>query len=66
MIFVYVPCQSLDAAKTIAKLLVENRMAGSVDIMPTQSVYRGNEGVAEISGAVIIVKTIDKHVQVIS
>jgi len=63
MIFVYVPCKNLDMAKTIAKILVEKRMAGRVDIMPTNSVTRVNSGVAEATGATMIIKTIDKHVQ---
>ena len=63
MIFIYVPCQNLDTAKTIAKILVEKRMAGKVDIMPTNSFSRENESVAEVSGATMIIMTIDKHVQ---
>lgn len=60
----------MDTAKIIARLLVEKRMAGKVDIMPTNSVTRENGplngeagGVAEISGATMIIMTIDKHVQ---
>lgn len=63
MIFIYVPCQTLDTAKTIAKILVEKRMAGKVDIMLTNSFFRANDGVAEVSGATMIIMTIDKHVQ---
>jgi uncharacterized protein involved in tolerance to divalent cations len=63
MIFIYVPCQNLDTAKIIAKILVEKRMAGKVDIMPTNSVTRENGGVIEASGATMIITTIDKHVQ---
>lgn len=63
MIFIYVPCQNIDTAKTIAKLLVEKRMAGKVDIMPTNSVSRVDGGVAEAPGATMIIKTIDKHIQ---
>ena len=69
MIFIYVPCQNIDTAKIIAKLLVEKRMAGKVDIMPTNSFSRDNDlleqagGVAEVSGATMIIMTIDKHVQ---
>ena len=63
MIFIYVPCQNLDMAKTIAKLLVEKRMAGKVDIMPTNSVTRENGGMVEAQGATMIIMTIDKHVQ---
>ena len=63
MIFIYVPCQNLDTAKTIAKVLVEKKMAGKVDIMPTNSVTRENGGVTEVAGATLIIMTIDKHVQ---
>jgi uncharacterized protein involved in tolerance to divalent cations len=58
-----VPCQDLDTAKIIAKILVEKRMAGKVDIMLTNSVSRVNGGVTEVSGATMIIMTIDKHVQ---
>ena len=69
MIFIYVPCQNLDTAKSIAKILVEKRMAGKVDIMPTNSVTRENGlpaqagGLVETAGATMIIMTIDKHVQ---
>jgi len=63
MIFIYVPCQNLDTAKTIAKVLVEKRMAGKVDIMPTNSFFRDNGGVTEVSGATLIIMTIDRHIQ---
>ena len=63
MIFIYVPCQNLDTAKTIAKILVEKRMAGKVDIMPTNSFFRNNGGVAEVSGATLVIMTIDRHIQ---
>lgn len=69
MIFIYVPCQNLNTAKIIAKILVEKRMAGKVDIIATNSFTRvedlSNQAgeVAEISGATLIIMTIDKHVQ---
>jgi uncharacterized protein involved in tolerance to divalent cations len=69
MIFIYVPCQDLDTAKIIAKILVEKRMAGKIDIMPTNSFTRENGlsaqagGVIEAAGATMIIMTIDKHVQ---
>jgi len=63
MIFIYVPCQNLETAKTIAKLLVEKKMAGKVDIMPTNSVSREAGGIVETQGATMIIMTIDKHVQ---
>ena len=50
MIFIYVPCQNLDTAKIIAKILVEKRMAGKVDIMLTNSVSRDNGLSAQAGG----------------
>jgi len=63
MIFIYVPCQTLDTAKTIAKVLVEKKMAGKVDILPTNSVYRVADAVTEVSGATMIIMTIERHIQ---
>jgi len=63
MILVYAPCQSVDVAKTIAKLLVERKLAGKVDIMPTHSVSLTDGGAAEAEGAAMIINTIDKRVQ---
>jgi uncharacterized protein involved in tolerance to divalent cations len=58
-----VPCQNIDTAKTIAKILVEKRIAGKVDIMPTNSIYRLGESMTETSGATMIIMTIDRHIQ---
>ncbi len=63
MVFIYVPCQSLDIAKTVAKILVEKRMAGSIDIMSTNAVFQTASGSGEAEGAVMIIKTVDKHIQ---
>ncbi len=57
------PFKNVDTAKTIAKLLVEKRMAGSVDVLPIRSYHRVNGDVAETPGATIIVKTIERHIQ---
>lgn len=68
MIFIYVSFQNVDTAKAVGKLLVEKRMAGSVDLMPSRSFNRDNDlsgqgEVKETTGAIMIVKTIDKHIQ---
>jgi uncharacterized protein involved in tolerance to divalent cations len=63
MIFIYVPFKDAETAKTVGRLLVEKRMAGSVDLVPTRSFNRENGEVKEVTGAVMIVKTIDKHIQ---
>ena len=65
MIFIYVPCQTLDTAKTIAKILVEKKMAGKVDIIPTSSFFSDKEVVREVSGATMIIMTIERHIQAI-
>jgi len=64
MIFIYVPCQSVDEAKIIARVLVQKKLAGRVDIMPTESVYQQKGGeVEEVSRATMIIMTIDKRIQ---
>ena len=63
MIFIYVPCQNLETAKIIAKILVEKKMAGKVDIMSTNSITQENGGVVETTGATMIIMTIDRHIQ---
>jgi uncharacterized protein involved in tolerance to divalent cations len=63
MIFIYVPCQNLDTAKAIAKILVQERMAGKVDIMLTSSFSLVNGEAVDASGATMIIKTIDRHIQ---
>lgn len=63
MVFIYVPCQNIDTAKIIAKILVEKKIAGKVDIMPTNSISRENGEVTEVLGATMVIMTIDKHIQ---
>jgi len=63
MIFIYALFNNVETAKVVGKILVEKRMAGSVDLMPSRSFNRENGGVIETTGAVMIVKTIDKHIQ---
>lgn len=63
MIFLYIPCKNVDEAKKIGKVLVEKRMAGRIDIIPTQSVFRGVRGIEETEGVTMFVETIDKKVQ---
>jgi uncharacterized protein involved in tolerance to divalent cations len=68
MIFIYVPFQDVETAKIVGKLLVEKRMAGSVDLIPSRSFNRdsglpGQGEVKETTGAVMIVKTIERHIQ---
>jgi uncharacterized protein involved in tolerance to divalent cations len=68
VIFIYVSFNNVETAKAVGKLLVEKRMAGSVDLMPSRSFNRDNDPsgqgeVKETTGAVMIIKTIDKHIQ---
>ena len=63
MIFIYVPCQNLETAKTIGRILVEKNMAGKIDIMPTNCFSREATGVTETVGATMIIMTIERHIQ---
>ena len=63
MIFIYVPCQNLDTAKAIGKILIEKRMAGKIDVIPMHSIYKVEGGVTMVPGVTMIIKTVDKHIQ---
>lgn len=63
MIFIYVPCQNVDTAKAIAKILVEKKMAGKVDIMLTSLVSLVNGEAVDAPAATMIIMTIDRHIQ---
>jgi len=59
----YVPCQNIDTAKVIGKILVEKNMAGKIDVIPMHSIYKVEGGVTMVPKVVMIIKTVDKHIQ---
>jgi uncharacterized protein involved in tolerance to divalent cations len=63
MIFIYVPCQNIDTAKVIGKILIEKGMAGKIDVIPMHSIYKVEGGVTMVPRVVMIIKTVDKHIQ---
>ena len=63
MVFLYVTCRNLDEAKAVSRALIERKAAGWVNISPVQAVYRSGDGVKEVDGAAIIIKTIESKVQ---
>lgn len=64
MVFLYVTCKNTEEARRLAKMLVEERAAGWVNVTPAHAVYRqGGEVKEAADGAAIIVKTIESKVQ---
>ncbi len=64
MVFLYVTCKDMDEAKKIGKELIEQKVAGCVNIDPIHSLYRGNDGkVGIVEEVAMIIKTIDSKVQ---
>lgn len=63
MIFIYVPCQSVEEAKIISRVLIQKKLAGRVDIMPTESIYQRGGVIEEVPRATMIIMTIDKRIQ---
>jgi len=59
----YVPCQNIDTAKIIGKILIEKSMAGKIDVIPIHSIYKVEGGVTMVPRVVMIIKTVDKHIQ---
>jgi periplasmic divalent cation tolerance protein len=57
-VFCYVTCPSGDAAATIARRLVEERLAACGNVLPRmRSVYRWQGAIHEAEEAVLILKT---------
>ena len=48
---------SKDNARSIAKLLVELRLAACVQMIPIESVYRWNEGICEDAEVALVIKS---------
>ncbi|KKR04484.1 MAG: CutA1 divalent ion tolerance protein, periplasmic divalent cation tolerance protein [Candidatus Peregrinibacteria bacterium GW2011_GWC2_39_14] len=65
MVFVYITCASSEEAKKLAKILLEKKSAGCVNIFPIQSMYPENGSLKEVNEYAIIVKTIDSRVQAV-
>jgi len=65
MVFVYITCASSEEAKKLAKILLEKKSAGCVNIFPVQSMYPENGAIREAGEYVLIVKTIDSKVQIV-
>ena len=65
MVFNYITCSSEEEAKKIAKILLEKKGAGCINIFPIQSMYPENGSLKEIKEYVIIAKTIDSKVQAV-
>jgi periplasmic divalent cation tolerance protein len=57
---------TIDKAPIIARMLVENRLAACVNILPgVQSVYRWREKVEEANEAMLVIKTTEEKVPLI-
>lgn len=58
-VFVYITTGTVQEAKTIARALVEERIAACANIFPVSSVYRWKGKVEEAGEAGMIVKTVE-------
>ncbi len=60
---VYITAGSLDEAKSIGRILVEERLAACVNIFPITSIYRWKDNIEEAGEFVMLVKTITGKVK---
>ncbi len=60
---VYITAGSMDEAKSIGRVLVEERLAACVNIFPITSVYRWKDNIEEAVEFVILVKTVTGKVK---
>lgn len=57
MIFVYTSCQNIEEAKRLAKMALDKKLAGDVDVWPIDSLSPGEGGIKEEKEVVILMKT---------
>ena len=60
---VYITAGSMDEAKSIGRVLVEERLAACVNIFPITSIYRWNNDIEEAGEFVMLVKTVTGKVK---
>ncbi len=56
-VVVYVTAPSAEEARTLARALVEERLAACVNLLPVESVYRWQGQLEEASEILLVVKT---------
>ncbi len=60
---VYITAGSMDEAKSIGRVLVEERLAACVNIFPITSIYRWRDNIEEAGEFVMLVKTVTGKVK---
>ncbi len=60
---VYITAGSMDEAKSIGRVLVEERLAACVNIFPITSIYRWKDNIEEAGEFVMLVKTVADKVK---
>jgi periplasmic divalent cation tolerance protein len=60
---VYITAGSMDEAKSIGRLLVDERLAACVNIFPITSIYRWKDNIEEAGEFVMLVKTVTGKVK---
>ena len=60
---VYITAGSMDEAKSIGRVLVEERLAACVNIFPITSIYRWKDNIEEAGEFVMFVKTVTGKVK---
>lgn len=60
---VYITAGSMDEAKSIGRVLVEERLAACVNIFPIASIYRWKDNIEESGEFVMLVKTVTGKVK---
>ncbi len=60
---IYITAGSIDEAKSIGRVLVEERFAACVNIFPITSIYRWKDNIEEAGEFVMLVKTVTSKVK---
>ncbi|MCS7165889.1 MAG: divalent-cation tolerance protein CutA [Candidatus Calescibacterium sp.] len=63
---VYITCPNINDAENIARILVNNRIAACVNILPNvRSVYTWRDKVEEAEEVILIIKTVEDNLELL-
>ena len=63
MVFIYTTCADSNEAKTLGKLIIENKMGACVDFWPVNSMYNWENSLKEVSQVIMMITTFESKLE---
>lgn len=63
MVFIYTTCKTMDQAKRLSNLIIEQRLGACVDFWPTESCYRWEGEIQYVSEVMLLITTFELKIE---